>query len=175
MEFLPPKISQWQQFSQRYSSGKTAYAGMAAGAVAAIILLAFFVQQIFLWHWQTKWSRMEAKVTELKNISDEIRRYRPWYDDSVRSLNILRRVTQAFPADGAISTKSIELREPSKPGEPTVITCTGTARNREALFHVTDNLRTNTQISSLHIEYQRGSTPLEYSFNFQWGGPGGGQ
>lgn len=176
MEFLPPKISQWKQFSQRYSSGRTAYAGMAAGAIAAMILLAFLVQQMFLWHWQTKWSRMESKVAELKNITDEIRRYRPWYDDSVRTLSILRRITQAFPSDGAISTKSIELREPSKPGEATLITCTGTARNREALFHVTDALRGPTNpVFNLHIEYQRGSAPLEYSFNFQWGGPGGGR
>jgi hypothetical protein len=173
MEFLPPKISPWQQFSQRYSSGKAAYAGMAAGAVAAIILLAFLVQQIFLWHWQSKWSRIEAQVKELDGIRDDIRRYRPWYDDSVRTLSILRRVTQAFPADGAISVKTIELREPSKPGEAAVVTCTGTARTREALGRVTDDLRSATnQIFHLHTEYQRGNSPLEYSFNFQWGGPG---
>jgi len=29
------------------------------------------------------------------------------------------------------------------------------------------------EISAVHIEMTRGNTPLEFTFNFQWGGPGG--
>ena len=167
MDFLPPKISPWKQFATRYSSGKLAYAGAGAGAVALIILLAFFVQQIVLWHWQSKWSHMEPKVVELTKMRDQIRRYRPWYDDSVRTLNILRRLTEAFPEDGAVSAKSIELREPA------TVTCSGTARNRDALIKAIDKLRGATnEISAIHIEMTRGSTPLEFTFNFHWDGGG---
>ncbi len=166
MEFLPPKISAWKQFSERYSSGKLAYAGAGAGAVALIVALAFLVQQIILWRWQSKWSGMEPKVVELTRTRDEIRRYRPWYDESVRTLAILRRVTEAFPQDGAVSAKTVELREPA------TVTCTGTARNREVLFKALDKLRDTKEISDIHVENTRGSTPLEFTFNFHWGGPG---
>jgi hypothetical protein len=167
MDFLPPKISPWKQFATRYSSGKLAYAGAGAGAVALVILLAFCVQQIVLWHWQSKWSRMETKVVELTKMRDQNRRYRPWYDDSVRTLDILRRLTEAFPEDGAVSAKSIELREPA------TVTCSGTARNRDALIKAIDKLRGATnEISAIHIEMTRGSTPLEFTFNFHWDGGG---
>ncbi len=167
MEFLPPKTSQWKQVTARYSSGKLAYAGAGASAVALFVLLAFLVQQIVLWNWQSKWSRMEAKVAELTKTRDEIRRFRPWYDESIRTLSILKRVTEAFPEDGAVSAKTLELREPA------TVTCSGTARNRDALIKALDHLRGATnEISAVHIEMTRGSTPLEFTFNFQWSGPG---
>jgi len=166
MEFLPPKISAWQQFTERYSSGKLAYVGVGAGGVAAIVLLAFLVQQIMLWHWQSKWAGMEKRVTELTQMRDQIRQYRPWYDESVRTLSILKRMTEAFPPDGAVSAKALELREPAR------VSCTGTARNREALIKTLDQLRKANEISDVHIEMTRGNTPLEFTFNFQWRGPG---
>jgi hypothetical protein len=168
MEFLPPKVSAWQRFSERYSSGKLAYAGASAGAVAAIILLAFLGQQIVLWNWQSKWGRIEKPVTELTQMRDQIRLYRPWFDDSVRTLSILKRLTEAFPETGAVSAKTIELRDPAR------VTCSGTARNREALFAAVDQLRMATnQVADIHIETTRGSTPLEFTFNFRWLGGGG--
>jgi hypothetical protein len=167
MEFLPPKISQWQQLTERYSSGRLFYAGAGAGAVAAVVMLAFLVQQILLWHWQSQWARMEPRVTELTQMRDEIRRYRPWFDESVRTLSILKCVTEAFPVDGAISAKTLELREPAR------VTCSGTARNREALITMLDNLRRQSNsVAEVHIETTRGNTPLEFTFNFQWRGPG---
>lgn len=167
MEFLPPKVSAWKQFSERYSSGKLAYAGVGAGAVAAIVLIAFLVQQIILWNWQSKWSRMEKPVTELAEMRDQIRRYRPWFDESVRTLSILKRVTEAFPETGSVSAKTIELREPAR------VTCSGTARNRDALLTAIDRLRVAPGVADIHIEMTRGSTPLEFTFNFQWTGGGG--
>lgn len=164
MEFLPPKISQWQRLAERYSSGKLAYAGMGAGVVAVLVLLAFLVHQSIFWHWQSKWKGMEQKVGELTQMRDQIRQYRPWYDESVRTLSILKRITEAFPEDGAISAKTIELREPAR------VVCSGTARNRDALIIALDRLRGQPGISDMHIEMTRGNTPLEFTFNFQWGG-----
>jgi len=166
MEFLPPKISEWKKLTERYSSGKLAYASAGAGALALIVFLAFFVQQIVLWHWQSKWSGMEPKVVELTQMRDQIRHYRAWYDDSVRTLSILKRLTEAFPQDGAVSAKTIELREPAR------VTCSGTARNRDALNKALDQLRSARDVSEVHIETTRGNTPVEFTFNFQWGGPG---
>jgi hypothetical protein len=166
MEFLPPKISQWKQLSQRYSSGKLAYAGMGAGAVALIVVMMFLVQQIILWHWQSKWNGMEKRVTELTTVRDELRQYRPWYDESVRSLGILRALALAFPEDGAVSAKTVELRAPA------TVTCTGTARSREAFVKVFEQLKKAGL--QPHIENTRGSSPMEFTINFQWTGVGGG-
>ena len=167
MEFLPPKVSPLTRFAERYSSGKLAYAGAGMGTVALFVLIAFFIQQIILWRWQSKWSGMDEQVTELTQIRDQIRRYRPWYDESVRTLSILKRLTEAFPQDGAISAKNVELREPAQ------VTCSGTARNRDALIKVLDQLRKADGVADVHIEMTRGNTPLEFTFNFQWKGPGG--
>jgi len=165
MEFLPPKVSAWKQFSERYSSGKLAYASVAAGAVALIVLIAFVVQGIVLMHWKSKWASIEMKVTELNSIRDQIRLYRPWYDESVRSLGILKRLTEVFPEDGAVSAKRIELRAPS------TVTCSGTALNRDALLKTLDRLRAATnEVAEVRIEGMRGTTPLEFTFNFQWMG-----
>src|SRR5262249_37391391 len=81
MEFLPPKISAWKQFAARYSAGKLAYAGAGAGAVALVVLLSFFAQQIVLWRWEAKWKAMETQVGDLTKVREQIRRYRPWFDD----------------------------------------------------------------------------------------------
>lgn len=163
MEFLPPKISAWKQFAERYSTGKLAYAGAAAGVVALAVAIAFIIQGIVLLHWKSQWSGIETKVTELTAIRDQIRQYRPWYDDSVRSLSILKRITEAFPEDGAVSAKTVELRAPS------TVTCTGTALNRDAFLKALDRLRAATnEVAEVHIEGTRGSTTLEFSFHFQW-------
>jgi len=165
MEFLPPKISAWKQFTERYSSGKLAYASVGAGAVVLIVLVAFMVQQIVLWQWEARWKRIEPKVTELSAIRGQIRQYRPWYDESVRTLSILKRITEAFPEDGAVSAKTIELRLPA------TVTCTGTALSRDALIKALDRLGAATnEVAEVHIEGTRGSAPLEFTFNFQWTG-----
>jgi hypothetical protein len=52
----------------------------------------------------------------------KIKQYRPWYDESARSLSILRQLTQAFPEDGVVTAKTLEIREAN------LVTCTGTAR-----------------------------------------------
>jgi hypothetical protein len=165
-EFLPPKISQWQQITERYSSGKLFYAGAAAGTLAALVLLAFLIQQILLWHWQSKWAGMEKRASELAQMRDDIRQYRPWFEDSVKTLAILKRLTEAFPQDGAVSAKTLELREPAR------VTCSGTARNREAFIAALEALRKGNEVADVHIEATRGSSPLEFTFNFQWRGPG---
>lgn len=172
LEFLPPKVSAWKQFSERYSSGKLVYAGGAAGAVAVIILLAFLVQQIVLWHWKSKWSTIEPKVTELNKMQSEIQLYRPWFDPSVRTLTILKRLTEAFPQDGGLFAKSVEIRESTKAGQPPVVTCSGTAKNRDLLIAAMDHLRGSQGVGSVHLQNTRGDAPLEFTFDFQWIGRG---
>jgi len=168
LELLPPKISAWQQFSSKYSSPKLVTLGATGGAVVAAVLLAFFVQQILLWYWGSRWGGMKEKVYALEETQANIRKFRPWYDESFRELSIMRRLTEAFPEDGTVSAKQIEIRDPNKPGELPTVTCTGTARDRSALLHVKDKLSAAKNIINVHTEQERGTSPMEFTFNFQW-------
>jgi hypothetical protein len=166
-EFLPPRVTAWQQIAARYSSGKLAWAGATGGAVAALIALAFFVQQCRLWYWQSKWSAMSARVTELDSFQQQIRKYRPWFDESFRSLSVLRRLTEAFPEDGTVSVKIVEIREPA------TITCSGTARDPEAFLKTIDQLRAAKEIKDVQVKQSPGKQSpgkpaMEFTFDFHW-------
>jgi hypothetical protein len=162
-QFLPPKVSAWQQVTQRYSSRKLVYSGAALGAVAGMIVLAFAVQQWQLVHWRAKWSALAPRVAELESLQLQIKRFRPWYDESFRTLSILKRLTEAFPDDGSVSVKTVDIRDSS------LVTCTGSARNNQALLRTLDKLRNVQEINnSLQVEQIRGRSPMQFTFNFHW-------
>ena len=165
-EFLPPKISQWQQLTARYSSRKLVWAGATAGAIALLVALAFLVQQVQLWWWQSKWAGMRKDATELAGLQQQIKRYRPWFDDSFRELTILRRLTEAFPEDGTVAAKTIGIRDPA------TVTCSGTARDQQSLLKTLDRLRTVKEVTEVQVAQIRGKSPLEFTFNFRWSGGG---
>jgi len=161
-EFLPPKINAWQQFSARYSSRKLVTTGAVAASVALLILGAFLIQQWQLSRLRSKWTQIGPKVTELDNLQQQIRKYRPWFDDSVRSLSILRRLSEAFPEDGVVAAKTVEIREAS------AVTCTGTARDHDSLYKTLDRLK-SPEVGDIQVDQIRGSNPMQFTFNFHWG------
>ena len=165
-EFLPPKPNVLQQLVKKYSSGKFGTIGAAAAGVAVIVLAVFLFQQIQLWRFGAQWSHMAAKVTELQNIQDQIRFYRPWYDGSYRGLAILRQLTLAFPEDGSVTAKTIEIRDGS------TVSCSGNARDIAALLAMQAKLRTVPGVSELHLSQQRGKAPMQFTFDFQYGSGG---
>jgi hypothetical protein len=112
---------------------------------------------------------MSAKVTQLEDMQQQIRKYRPWFDESLRTLSILRRLTEAFPEDGSVSAKTVEFREPA------TVSCTGTARDSSALMKTLDQLRAAKEISSLKVDHLQGKSPLQFTFNFRWGMEGGNE
>lgn len=166
LEFLPPRVSAWQQFAARYSSRKLAWSGAAGAAVLAVLTIAFGIQQYRLWRLETQWKRMEKRVTELEKIQQNIRHHRPWFDESYRSLNVLRRLTEAFPEDGAVSAKNVEIRAPA-----TVI-CSGTAQSQQALMNTLEKLRATREIAEVKLEQSHGQSPVDFTFNFQWADAG---
>jgi len=163
-EFLPPRISAWRQFAARYSSRKLVAVGATAGAVAALVALAFLVQQVQLMYWRSKWAAIKPRASELDRIQKQVVRFRPWFDDSCRSLNMLRRLTEAFPEDGAVSAKVVEIRESG------TITVSGAARNNQALLTMLAQLRAKQGVQSVQPPIMRGQAPVQFTFDFQWGG-----
>jgi hypothetical protein len=161
LEFLPPKVSPWQRLQARYPAGKLAYASGAVGAIALLTLAAFLIQQWQLAHWCAQWVAMETDVAQLEAIQRDIQAYRPWFDDSFRCLTILRRLTETFPETGSVTAKTIEIR-------PTSVVCSGTATDNQSLLQTLDRLRLSSGVASPQVEQIRGTSPLQFTFNFQW-------
>jgi hypothetical protein len=166
-EFLPPKVSAWQQITSRISSRKLG----SVAAVAAVILLvvggAIGWQQWELSRLRSQWVGMSREVTELEETQQKIRRFRPWFDESLPSLSILRRVTESFPVEGTIWAKTLEIRNQSQ------VICSGTTRNSPAFTKALDQLRTAPEVSNVSVDSVRGNSPaMQFTFNFQWN-PGG--
>lgn len=162
-EFLAPKPSLFDQIASRYSSRRLASVGATAGGIAVIVLAMFIVQQFRLSGLRSEWAALEPKKNELDDLQKQIRKYRPWYDESMTSLTILKRLTEAFPEDGVVSAKSIDVRNSA------TVTCTGTTRDKDALLKTVAKLRNAKMVSDVRIDTIRGLNPMQFTFNFNWG------
>ena len=162
-EFLLPKVTSLQQLAARYSSGRLRTVILAAAAVALVAGGLFFFQQCQLWRLESQWAKLQPTVRQLEGMQEQIRQYRPWYDESVRGLTILKRLTEAFPEDGSVTAKTVEIRDLN------TITCTGIAKNYQALLKTVEKLRSIRQIPDVNLGPTRGQPPaLQFTFNFQW-------
>jgi len=165
-EFLPKRPNVVEQFVTKYSSGRLRTTGAVAAGVAAIFLAVFLVQQIQLWHYRSQWTHMAVKVGELQTIQDNIRQYRSWYDGSFKNLAILRQLSLAFPEDGSVTAKNIEVRDGG------TVTCSGTARDYAALLAMQAKLRAAIGVRDVKLQQIRGKAPMQFvfAFNFNNGG-----
>lgn len=168
-EFLPPKPTFIEQLVTKYSSGPLRTAG-AVGALALVLFLGVFGwQQYQLWSLRSQWAKIEAKVDELTTVQDEIRQYRSWYDGTFKNLAVLRQLSLAFPEDGSVTAKNIEVRNGGK------VTCSGTARDYTALLVVQSKLRTADGVTGVKLEQIRGKSPMQFVFGFNFNNGGGSE
>jgi hypothetical protein len=168
-EFLPPKPTALEQFMTKYSSGRFQTAGAVAAAVVALAGGLFLFQEVQLIWLRSKWSGMSARAGELQGLQEQIRRYRPWFDDSFRDLSILKQLTLAFPENGAVTAKTVEVREGN------VVSCSGTARDNAALLRTLSQLRAMDGVKDLKVEQIRGKAPMQFTFEFHWNKGGGNE
>jgi hypothetical protein len=162
-EFLPPRVTAWQQMAARYASGKFRTVISVAGAAAVLAGGGFVFQQCQLWRLESQWSKMAPTVGQLKDIQDKIRQYRGWDDRSVLGLTILRGLSQAFPEEGLVTAKTVEIRDLK------TVTCTGTARSYQALLQTLARLRAIPQVREVNQGPTRGQAPaLQFSFTLVW-------
>jgi len=162
-EFLLPEVSPWQQVAARYSSGRLRTAISATAAVAAVVGGLFFFQQCQLWRLQSQLAKVQPTARQLEGLQEQIKQYRPWYDESVRGLTILKGLTEKFPEDGSVTAKTVEIRDLN------TVTCTGIARDYQALLKTVEQLRSLPHIREVNLGPTRGQPPaLQFTFNFQW-------
>ncbi len=166
-EFLLPTVSAFQQLTQRFSSRKLGMIGAAAAVLLLLVGGAFSVQQYKLSQLRSKWDGMSAKVRELDEMQTQIRRFRPWFDSTFRNLSIVRKVTEAFPEEGVVTAKSLEIRDVS------AVSCSGVANDNQALLKMLEQLRASKDVRDLKVDNIRGKTPLQFTFNFLWSEGGG--
>ncbi len=97
LEFLPPKISPWRRFvSTKVSARKIGLAAGAVGGIMALIAGAFLAQEYQISTLNGKLLVTASKYSELDEAQKQIRRFRPWFDESFHTLTLLRRLTEAF-------------------------------------------------------------------------------
>lgn len=169
-EFLPPKVTAWQRVAKRYSSGKTRLVGAVGIILALSVIGSFGYQEWQLSKLQNHWAGMQGKVKELKGVTDQIHRFRPWYDGydgSMRALMILKRMTAAFPADPSVTARSIEIHDLN------AVSCTGTTSDQARLQMMLSRLGKQDGITDITRGPVRGNKPpLQFSFEFRYAGGG---
>jgi len=165
-EFLLPKPTLLQQFSAKYSSGKLKTVSAVAAGVLLIVGGLFMFQEIELMLLRSQWSKMSAKVAELDGLQENIREFRPWFDDSFISLSVMRQLTLAFSEDGAVTAKTVEIHDGNE------VTCTGTAQSQAALLKTIRQLSSAEGVTKLTLQSVRGKAPMQFTFDFHFGNGG---
>jgi Tfp pilus assembly protein PilN len=165
-EFLLPKPTLLQQFSAKYSSGKLKTVSAIAAGALLIVCGLFGVQEIKLMLLRSQWSKMSAKVTELDGLQQNIRQYRDWFDDSFINLDVMRQLTLAFPENGDVTAKTVEIRDDN------LVTCSGTARSQAALLNMIKQLSQEKGVTKVTLGPIRGKAPMQFTFDFHFGNGG---
>jgi len=164
-DFLPPKVQPWKQLVRaRLSPRKLAWAGAAAGGLVLCVVAAFGVQQWQIGSLQSQWNAISPQVSALQTDQDQIQKFRPWYDTSFRDLQILRKLKDAFPDDGGVAAKKIEIHDLSQ------VVCSGAAQENSSFAKLHAKLGEDTnQVNNLHAEVH-GQKPMDFSLSFEWEG-----
>jgi len=162
LEFLPPKISQWQKLAEKMATRKTGIAGAVAGAVLVFTLVAFLWQYRTLNNLQSEWDGMEKKVRELEIIQGKIRKFRSWYDASQPTLRALKAISTAFPPNDSIRATTFSFREGHK------VSISGEARSNAALLDLSEKLSAVEGIQNFKVVNLQGQGPVQFSIEFHW-------
>jgi hypothetical protein len=162
VNFLPPYVSPFRRVLSRFSARRTLYTGGAIGALFLAVALAFGIQGLILARLESRWSAMDPRVKHAEDVQGKIRAFRPWFEESAPSLRILRQIAAAFPVDGSIWVKSLQVKDLSQ------VTCSANARSNRDWLAVLEALRKIPGVSDLQVSQVRGDAPLQFTLSFKW-------
>lgn len=166
-DFLPPRVSRIKQLAGRISARRALYLVGSSVAIVLIVGSAFMLQGMRLSRLEREWAAMEPKVKQVEKLQAKVRAFRPWFDSSAASLTIAARIASAFPDEGTVWAKKIEVKDLSS------VTCTGNARSNEDWLKLLESLRKTPGIADLQVTQVRGNQPLQFSLSFTWKGDAG--
>jgi hypothetical protein len=162
IEFLAPRPSRLEAWSQRFSDGRSKWIGGGAAAAILTVGLVFFWQGQTLQALEEQWAAMEDPVKELETLQERIRQYRGWFDSSIPTLQCIQHLTEAFPEEGEVWVKELDIRDHG------VVSCSGLARSNRAWLDMLDKLRNSPQVKDLTVDQVRDDQQTQFSFRYRW-------
>ncbi len=161
-EFVPPQTKRWQVLLQRFDSKRRRW--IVAGVLVFLFLpiLAMIIQSRIESGLEAEWNGMKRKVSDLDDLQQNIRKYRPWFDPAPETLIVLEGVIASFPDSGEVWAKNLQVSEGQK------VTCTGFAKNHAALLALLERLRARPEVSNLQLQQERGDAPIQFSIVLKW-------
>ena len=165
LEFLQPRVARWKALlSQQKTRGMLTRAGLGLGALLALGVGAFVHQGMRVERLEREWRAVEPEVTRLETRQDQIRAWRPWFDDDVASLRIATALVAAFPPTGEVWARTLEIRGMER------VTCMGYAKNNRDWLAMRETLEKTTGVEELQVVQARGENPVQFSLSYRWNG-----
>ena len=135
-----------------------------AAALVLIIAAMFAYQQWQLTRLRARWNQMSDKVKELTEVQNQVVQFQPWFDTSFHYLTLLKDLTVAFPQQGTVTAKTVEIRDKN------TVSCAGTAQSYAALLATTHQVGLIEGVSDF-LPQTRGKSPIQFSFEFKLNAP----
>jgi hypothetical protein len=161
-EFVIPETNRWQELLQRVDTSRRRGLLLGAAGLVLLPLLLLFIRSEIESHLQSRWDAMADNVAELDALQQKIHEFRPWFEPVPQGLQLLQSLVMAFPEQGDVWAKSIQVAEDGK------VTCTGFARTQEALMALLARMRARPDITGLQMQQVRGENPIQFSVTYQW-------
>ncbi len=162
LEFLPPRPSRFRAVAGRVSTRGALWLAGAAAALLFGLMGTFLLQHWRLSRLESEWVAIEPIVVETEALQQKVRQFRLWFDDSPQGLLIARELTEAFPDDGAVWARRVEIRNLSE------VSCSGNARSDVHWLGMLDHLRETKGVQDLQVSQVQGDTPLRFTLSFRW-------
>lgn len=162
LEFLPPKTSRFKAVAGRVSTRGALWLAGAAAAFVVALTGTFLLQHWHLSRLESRWVAIEPIVVETEALQQKVRQFRLWFDDSPQGLLIARELTEAFPDDGAVWARRVEIRDLSE------VSCSGNARSDVDWLEMLDDLRETKGVQELQVSQIQGESPLRFTLSFRW-------
>jgi Tfp pilus assembly protein PilN len=161
-EFVVPETKRWQVLLERFDSRRRRMLVLGAVALVLLPLVAMFIRAQIESHLDAEWAAMESKANELDALQKRIHLFQPWYEPVPQELQLMNSLATAFPEQGDVWAKSIQVAEGDK------VTCTGFARSQPALLAFLARLRARPDVSGIQVQQIRGQNPIQFSITYQW-------
>ncbi|HEX4083817.1 MAG TPA: PilN domain-containing protein [Chthoniobacteraceae bacterium] len=161
-ELVVPETTRWQSMMKQFDSAKRRRLVFAAVVIVLFPLLMLFIRSRIESHLQDEWDSMESTADDLGDIQKKIQHFQPWFDPVPVGVRELENIATAFPKEGDVWAKSIQVAEDHK------VTCTGYARSHPALLALMDHMRASPEIKGLQVEQIRGENPIQFTLTYQW-------
>lgn len=164
-ELLQPSLGRIRKIMGRVSARRFFWLAVASASVFLVICCAFFIQYQYMASLERKWKTMEPGVKEVESLQEKLKKYRPWNEDAIYSLSLLRDMTGAFPEKGDVWVKTLEIRNLSE------VQFTGEARNNRVWLEMLAKLRKISSVEDLKVlQVKEGEGIIQFSIKFIWKG-----